>query len=234
VRRRARIAALLAGCAAGCGTVLEYGEEVDFLATGDLDISAAGRNDCDVEAGDRLDAYTAEAIAAPELHIIGVDGARRRPGSPSGEARIRIERAGPSVVILSAYERTRWTIEPGDGAGIDKVIATGYGAQAVEAPAGMEVEVIDHATSGDMLGLAMTWPSEADRDGDCVDFFGPVLCELYGSSWRHELQRRIEEVDRLVERAEDRTGLTLSSFHGCRQMTAFTLVESQPRPRSAR
>jgi len=86
------------------------------------------------------------------------------------------------------------------------------------------VEIIDIASAGDLLGLAVIWPSEIDRDGTCIDFFSPAECDLFGAAWRHELDKRVAELTRLVERAEDRTELSLSTFHGCHSMSEFTLV----------
>jgi hypothetical protein len=226
---RLPVALLAAAGSAACGTVLEYRQEVTFLADGDLTVSSTGTNDCNTEAGYRLDSYMAEEIAAPELHIIGIYGAPRLSGLPYGQVVVQVERPGPSVLVLSAYEATRWIIEPHPDAMIERVIATGYQEQQIGAPIGVEVQTIDYVNSRDLLGLGVTWPSEADRGGECADFFGSDECELYGSAWRHELQRRIEELDRLVERAEDRTHLTLSTFHGCYEMSRFVLTETRPR-----
>lgn len=219
--------ACLAMLSGACGTVIDYRQEVDYLPDGDLAWTAAGENDCDAAAGYTLDEYMAEEIAAPELHVVGIYSA----SSPSsfGELVLRVERAGPAVLVLSAYEETRWTIVPGSGAEVDRVIATGFGAQEVDAPDGVEIEIIDVASSGEMLGLGVVWPSESDRGGECADFFSPAQCDLYASAWRLHLQRRIEEVSRLVERAEDRTGLALGTFHGCQAMTELTLAEATPR-----
>ena len=211
-----------------CGTVIDYRQEVDYLPDGDRAWTATGENDCDAAAGYLLDEYMAEEIAAPELHVVGIYSASS-PSSPFGELTLRVERAGPTVLVLSAYEETRWTILPGAGAEVARIIATGYEAQEVDAPDGVEIEIIDVASSGDMLGLGVVWPSEGDRGDGCADFFSPAQCDLYSSAWRLHLQRRIEEVSRLVERAEDRTGLALSTFHGCQVMTELTLAEAMPR-----
>jgi hypothetical protein len=224
-RSAAWLAALACAGAPGCGTVIEYETgTTDFLADGDRATTAAGEHDCDAGAGYTLDSYVAQEIEQPELHIVGIHTAYRGLDLPFGQATIRVERPGPSVLVLSAYEPTRWIVEPGPGAVVERVIATGYKAQQISAPAGIEVEIVDIATAGDLLGLAVVWPSEMDRDGSCTDFFSPAECDLFGGAWRNELDKRVAELTRLVERAEDRTGLSLSTFHGCHSMSELALV----------
>ena len=192
----------------GCGTVIEYETgTTDFLADGDCATTAAGEHDCDTGAGYSLDSYVAEELEQPELHIIGIHTGTGGWASVEGTW----VRARPPVLVLSAYER-RADIEPAPGAVIDRVIATGYNAQQISAPRGVEVEIIDIATAGDLLGLAVVWPSDMDRDGSCTDFFSPAECDLFGGAWRNELDKRVAELTRLVERAEDRTGLSSAPF----------------------
>jgi hypothetical protein len=220
---------LAAPAAGGCGTVLEVREEIDFMPDGDRTVDISADDDCTMR-GFTLDRYVAEEITAPELHVVGIHTALRPTGFPFGEAMIRIERPGPSILVLSAYEWTRWRVDASPGAVVDRVIATGYETQEVVAGDGTEVEVVDFATTGDMLGLGIAWPSESERGGDCRDFFSPAECQLYGGIWQHELQRRLEELRSLVDRAEERTGTALASFHGCYGMSELTLGEARPTP----
>jgi len=212
-----------------CGTGIESWQEVSLLDDGNPLATMAGANDCNTAAGYELDSYVANAIQSPELHIIGVYEASMLPGTPRGEALIRIRRHSASTLVLSAYEPTRWTVRMEAGGRVDRVIATGYHRQEVvvePADAGVETTTISYEDDQDMLGVGYSWPSESERHGQCEDFFSPEECEFLGEFWRYDLQHQIEELERLVAGAERITDRSLTTFHGCYDMSEFTLTET--------
>lgn len=217
-----------AGLSAGCGTVVESWQEVDLLDEGDPLAKLSGTHDCNIEAGYELDSFVSNSIRSPELHIIGIYEASGTRSSHD-EATIWVRRAATSALVLSAFDPTRWIVRLEAGNSVQQVIATGYRRQEVviEPPdASVEVTIVTYDDDQDILGVGYSWPTEQERNGECADFFPSDLCEHLGDSWRHFLQNEIEGVEELVANAEARTGRTLTSFHGCYDMSQFTLTET--------
>jgi hypothetical protein len=137
---------------------------------------------------------------APELNIISSYEARSDHGNgahPTGTTNVHIERSGPQVVVLSSYEPVEWNVTAAPGAQIVQLIATGYYTPTVNAPAGVPVEILSYDASGEFVGCAYEFP-------DSDPFSG---CET------PEYFRFVEEL----------TGLEVTSFHGCYQLTEATL-----------
>ncbi len=73
----------------------------------------------------------------PEVHVIGVYETRsdHSPGNhPTGIGRVRIERPGNHVLVLSAYEPTDWQVTLAPGAQIEAITLVGYHTQTVDVP----------------------------------------------------------------------------------------------------
>ena len=99
---------------------------------------------CDFEAG--AGAGYQEPRVAPvqhaELRIIAIHEATSTLGGAraSGEAAVHMERSVPTVLFLSAFEATTWTVTVEPGSKLTKVIVDGAAAHRVKAPAGVAVE----------------------------------------------------------------------------------------------
>jgi hypothetical protein len=51
---------------------------------------------------------------------------------------------------------------------------------------------------------------------------------MLGDAWQVELGFHIDSISKLVEGVELWSGLELTSFHGCREMSRLTLEDDQP------
>ena len=218
--------AILLWIAPGCGTVIERRQEVLVLDEGDRTVSLAGANDCNTAAGHRLDRFVAPDAGSPELHIIGLYGAHT--GSVKNQAEIVVQRPGPLVLVLTAHDPTHWNVAAGEGTELEEVIITGPYAQSATVPTGVPVTNINYAEHRDMLGQAHSWVRYGDDGDDCEDFYTAECCAQLGGQWEFELQSEIDRTIELVARAEAHTGLDLTSFHGCYDMSFFTLAETRP------
>jgi hypothetical protein len=85
-----------------------------------------------------------------------------------GTTLVHVKRQGHTTLGLSAYEPTHWVIDVGPGATVDRVIAYGYYAPRVDAPAGAVVTI-----SGDHIVGGMQWPF--DDGGDDTQGYVTVL-----------------------------------------------------------
>jgi hypothetical protein len=95
-----------------------------------------------------------------EVVAVGVYDAYSGGNHSQGSATIRDTRTEPHVLVVSAYEPTRWTIT--GGGAITKVYVSGYSNQEVIAPAG----VIVVNDSGIGKGFACTYEIP-DNKGGC-------------------------------------------------------------------
>ncbi|ACY15619.1 hypothetical protein [Haliangium ochraceum] len=223
--RRSCAGLLLAG-ASGCGSAVdrEHAPQEGLLDEGVGDVRLDGASDCDPAAGDHLDRYVAAAEEGGELHIVGIYQAPRTPGDERGRFEITLERTGPSVLVLSAHEATEWVVKAAPQASIESILVTGYHAQQVHAPAGVEVVNQSYAEGGWFFGNAYMWPREGEGEGeDCRDFFSADTCAALGDAWQVTLREHIDNARNLVLGVEEWSGRTLSSFHGCREMSHFVL-----------
>ncbi|HSK05561.1 MAG TPA: hypothetical protein VK932_30145 [Kofleriaceae bacterium] len=69
----------------------------------------------------------------PEVHVVGIYETSSNH-STVGEARVAIERPGRHILVLSAYEATRWKIRLGANTRIREVRLLGYEPQTVDLP----------------------------------------------------------------------------------------------------
>jgi hypothetical protein len=115
---------------------------------------------------------------------------------PTGTATVHIRRTVPHVLVLSAYEPTKWTLDVAPGARIERIILNGYHPQKVGGvPAG--VPVVDRSGSGYLSACAYQWP---DDDQGC-------------------------DTPALVSGVEGLTSRKLTAFAGCYRGTEFTLAD---------
>lgn len=130
-----------------------------------------------------------------ELHIVGIYESRSDHGGgmhPMGSTRVRFGRAGDNILVLSAYEPTHWNVELAPGAGLARVILSGYHDQVATVPAGIPVEIRSYEVRGNYLGASgYAWPSSEGGSNT------PLL----------------------VHKVEELTSRRLTSFHGCYRMT---------------
>jgi hypothetical protein len=70
---------------------------------------------------------------APEVHVIGVYETSSNHNTV-GTAEIKFDRPGDHILVLSAYEATRWQVRPGPRTTIRAVQLIGYEDQTVELP----------------------------------------------------------------------------------------------------
>lgn len=215
------------GAAASCGTVVDH-EQAPSTGLPDQgrsdDVRLDSGNDCNTAAGHRLDRYVAEPREGTELHIVGIYDADRVPGESVGRFEIEIHRKSPMVLVLSAHEATEWIVRAGPDAQIESVVVTGYHTQSAQVPAGVELVNRSYATDGAFFGNAYMWPINGEI---CTDFFPVATCDMLGDAWQVELASHVDSLDRLVAGVELWTGLSLSSFHGCREMSRLTLEDDR-------
>lgn len=222
-----RSLALMATCAAAaCGTVVDHEQTPGrgLLDEGRVDVRLDGASDCNTTAGHRLDRYVAESRAGSELHIVGIYDALRAPGAGAGRFEIEVRRKRPMVLVLSAHEATEWIVRADAGAQIEEIIVTGYHAQNAQVPAGIPVTNRSYALDGSFFGNAYMWPHAGEA---CTDFFPAATCDTLGGAWQVELGFQIDNISKLVDGVELWSGLELTSFHGCREMSQLTLEDDQ-------
>ena len=160
--------------------------------------------DCPTGEGYEVDGRIGSTPGAPELRILGIYESRSDHsfGShPTGEATVNVSRQGPTILVLSSYEPTHWTVNVVSGALVERVILNGYYDQTATVPAGVPIE--NHSPYQRWLGsYGYAWP---DNTG--------------GGSTAN-----------LIFRAEELTGQCLASFHGCYRATRFGLPPGPPAP----
>jgi hypothetical protein len=215
------------GATASCGTVLELEQApaAGLLDEGRSDVRLDGASDCNTAAGHRLDRYVAEPREGSELHVVGIYNALGASGDGVGRFEIEVRRERPMVLVLSAHDATEWIVSAGPDARIEAVVVTGYHAQSAQVPDGVMLVNRSYAQDGAFFGNAYMWPLHGDA---CADFFPPATCDMLGDAWQAELGQQVENVNQLVESVELWSGLSLTSFHGCREMSRLALEEDQP------
>lgn len=103
----------------------------------------------------RYDHYEEVSSTGPALHVVSV-----YTPTESGTVTVDVNRPGPSILFLSAYEATQWQINVAPGSTVERIVLSGYYAQTVAAPA--EVPVESHSFDGGdgvYLGTGYQWPS---------------------------------------------------------------------------
>lgn len=113
-----KLTPLLALSLAGCSL---YFGEADVLSSADPQFGQGGP--------------LPAKCGSPEVHVLGVYETRSDHSGgyhPTGEARVRIERPGKHVLVLSAYEPTDWKVTLAAGAKIEAVSLVGYHPQTVD------------------------------------------------------------------------------------------------------
>ena len=145
----------------------------------------------------------------PALHVVGVYEASGWTGVPETDppGEIGIEVVGPSasVLVLSAYNPTRWRIRTRDAAVIERVILNGYHRQSAVIEGG--VAVVEHSADLKVQGGA--------------DQLAPTSYK-----WPHANGAV------LVAAAEGLAGRAMSSYRGCYDASFFTIA-SEPVTESA-
>ncbi len=148
-------------------------------------------------AGGNRSWWRAEPVEDERLWIAGIYQSRSDHSGnyhPQGSVDVDWSLAGSNTLVLSSYEPTEWTVSlTGDGA-LDRVILTGYHAQAINAPEGVDVEVHTYEQGGTFMACGFSVPGDG---GGC------------------------EGVE-LVRFAQNRTGLPVSGFDGCYESTSFS------------
>jgi hypothetical protein len=103
---------------------------------------------------------------ADEVQVVGVYQTRADHSGghhPVGTGRVRVDRPGRQTLVLSSYEPTNWKIEVGPGVQLQAVYATGYHAQTVELPAGVDVPVTttSYDTGGSFVSCGFRYPGDS-------------------------------------------------------------------------
>jgi hypothetical protein len=96
--------------------------------------------------------------AAPEVHVIGIyETSSSHSGSyhPTTDARVRIERAGDQVLVLSSYEPVRWYIDVATNVRLQAVHFIGYYNQTLASAHDNIVVTADIATNA---ACGYSWP----------------------------------------------------------------------------
>jgi hypothetical protein len=96
----------------------------------------------------------------PEVHVFGA----YEPRPDGGSIAVRIERPGTHVLVLSAYEPTRFKIEETPGAYIQEIVLIGYhrhtlaGLDRIGHPIAVERRSFDERTLGDLPPCGYSLP----------------------------------------------------------------------------
>jgi hypothetical protein len=162
--------------------------------------NATGVHGCDRTAGPGYNQYEQLPEAgASQLHVVSVlgdyDAALANEDQPVNQLAVHVTRPGSSVLFLTGYGASHWTVSAEPSSAIERVVLNGYYAQSADVPDGVPVDIFSEAQNGHVLGnpFAIEWPS--------------ILAT------------------NLVEAAEDLTGATLTSFRGCYTSTSFQIDE---------
>ncbi len=156
--------------------------------------NATGVHGCVLGSGGASQYEEPPAPGTTQLHVVGVFTSRGTANTGRrGNIRIGVTRPGRSVLVLSAFETTRWVVTADPGVTLERVILNGLAEQSASVPAGVPVEVHSVAQTGESLGdfNAYEWPSYHTTD--------------------------------LVDAAEELTDLTLTSFRGCYESASFQI-----------
>ncbi|HEU4535604.1 MAG TPA: hypothetical protein VFS00_15860, partial [Polyangiaceae bacterium] len=143
----------------------------------------------------RYDHYEEVTPSGAALHVVGI-----YTPPPSGEVTVDVTRPGPSVLVLSAYEATRWVVNVAPGATVERVILSGYYAPTAQVPEGVPVEVHSYDSDGD---------GEADGGGSAFGF---------AYQWPGVATTEV------VSNAEAASGRGLTSFRGCYEGASFEIA----------
>jgi hypothetical protein len=162
--------------------------KLGFLAAASLLFGACTTSD---SSSTHVDSLTADpgACGAIETHVVGIYS------SPTGEATVTVDRPGQHVLVLSAYEATRWHVQLGAGASLEHVYLTGYHAQTIDGvPAGVDVLTDSFDTDG-TYGCGYSYPYDG---GGC-------------------------DTDGLMRLAAGKIHHDATTFHGCRSATEWNI-----------
>ncbi len=102
--------------------------------------------------------YEHRTDEGPQLHVISVYGGAAGTDGKK-HVQVKVNRSGSSILVLSAYEETSWTVSLTPGAVVERIIANGYHAQSVSAPSGIPVEIHGYEQTGRYFGTGAEWPS---------------------------------------------------------------------------
>lgn len=135
-----------------------------------------------------------------EVQVVGVYETRSDHGGgshPVGVGRVKVERPGDQILVVSSYEPTEWQIEVAPGVNLVAVYAAGYHRQSVKLPEGSNAKVKAVSAEAGETSVACGYrlPSE------------PRGCQT----------------EQLLQWAEDETGIAPTSFRGCYRATRWTI-----------
>lgn len=128
-----------------------------------------------------------------EVHVIGIYEA------DAGSASVYFTRSGPSILVLSAYAATTWTVTVGPDTDIRSIYLLGYEKQKLAAAPDTAVVISTYEQSQEFFGCGYEWPDK-DPNSGC-------------------------ETGELLAAIKDRLGMTASSFHGCYAGASFVLSD---------
>jgi hypothetical protein len=114
----------------------------------------------------------------------------------SGTINIHVDRQSPMVLVLASYDPVKWHVTVAQGAQVQRIIMASYEVSSVSTPGGIPVDSFVYEDGGDYLGGSTTWPNST------------------GGS----------DTPELVQNAESKSGLKLTSFGACYSGGSFTIT----------
>ncbi len=223
-----------------CGMVLDPEGELEQILRRDQrpGITAAADDDC-AENLTLSEFIAADTGPEPELHLIAVAEPRSLiagQATPGSDVTVRVDRGGPSKLVLASRRETHWHIIPGGAADIVQVTITGPTLQTVTVAGDSQPDIVDLTapTAGfvQMLGDGYIWPS-SDSAPQCERFFLRRDCKHLrerGRDWRRTLAEEVRKTLQFIQNVEaDQEGQPISTFHGCYAMSELTLVDDHAR-----
>jgi hypothetical protein len=142
-------------------------------------------HDCGFDRNHKLSTHRSDQQSQPELHLVGIYESQHDHDT-EGTFHVKVERPGRVVLVVMAYEGTRWVVTSGADTTVERVLSSGYEEQRVDAPG---VDIDEHAVDASFF----KWPAV---DNDDV---------------------------KLLERVLADTGLSVTSFTGCYNMSRLTI-----------
>ena len=138
----------------------------------------------------------------PELTIVSSYEARGDHSGndfhPMGNTNVHLDRPGSHVLVLATYEPVNWTVTTGPGVELVQIIASGNYEPIVNAPAGVPIETLSTEIDGDyQLHCPGPFPDQDIYSGCATPIF--------------------------FDRVEALTGLEITSYYNCYQLTDITI-----------
>ena len=146
------------------------------------------------------------------IHLVGIHEA----GQEYGDFALHVREPGRVSLVVNSYEAVHWTITSEPQTEIVRIVASGYEAQTVTAPAGVPIELVVRREHQKGLSGVHRWP---DRESDCTDAMPESFCNDFAQVWQNDILHDAEAIDAVSARL----ALPVAAFYGCYDMESLTI-----------